>query len=85
MSRKRLIASFTTTRERSPGYGGGETGASWVPWGGTCDGEGSPSHKNHSNILCAFSKAPLCRMAPVLPRWPGPLIMISRDGIHGGM
>jgi hypothetical protein len=26
----------------------------------------------------------LCRAAPVLPRLPGPLTMISRDGIHGG-
>jgi hypothetical protein len=52
--------------------------------GGTSDGEGSPSHKNQSNILYAFSNIPLCRAAPVLPRLPGPLTMISRDGIHGG-
>jgi hypothetical protein len=60
----------------------GGSGASRGSLGGTSDGEGSPSHENNSNNLCALlTSGPA---APVLPRLPALLTMISRDGIHGG-
>src|SRR4029079_19511418 len=50
------LARYSGLRSRYEEAPHGVSGASWVPWGGTSDGEGAPSHY----LLTAFSGS-LCQ------------------------